>query len=435
MGIKTELPWLPELKPGWKQSRLKDIILDMHSGGTPDSKVAEYYCDWEETTKGIPWCSIGDIPKGRQTLERTYRRITEQGMKNKKLRIVPAGTILYSFKASLGEVCFPAMETTTNEAIAAIYENPKIIDKNYLYYYLLSLRENLHYFANTNIQNNLNQEILGNLIIVYPESLEEQRRIAKELKKKDDLIEGVIKLTSEKIDYLKKRWESILYYNIFGKATVDNSVIFLESEAVKGYKKYRLKDILDKIYAGGTPDSKIEEYYADWEEIEKGTPWCSISDIPKKSNILEKTARRVTSKGLENKKLKVVSKGTILYSIKGSLGESCITGMDTFITENMLAIEGNSLKVKNWFLFYYLVALKPYLSYFANSNVLSSMNQDIVKNIIVFLPESLDTQENIVKNLLEQETKIKKMIGLLEEKNVQLNNYKKIEFIMKTSGQ
>ena len=71
------------------------------------------------------------------------------------------------------------------------------------------------------------------------------------------------------------------------------------------------------IQSGGTPARSIAEY---WED---GTiPWVKISDI--KSKHLNQTEEMITEAGLENSSAKIFPKGTILYTIFATLGETSV---------------------------------------------------------------------------------------------------------------
>ena len=70
-----------------------------------------------------------------------------------------------------------------------------------------------------------------------------------------------------------------------------------------------LKYALNKVIAGGTPESTNDAY---WAESGFGIPWVSIADITKSFEII-KTKRDVTEVGLAVKNLQILPKGTILY--------------------------------------------------------------------------------------------------------------------------
>lgn len=160
-------------------ARLGDICT-IQSGGTPSRHNKAY---WDDGT--IPWVKISDIKD--KYLDATEERITKLGLENSSAKIFPAGTILYTIFATLGEVCILNIEAATNQAISGIQLESEQVDKDYLYHYLSSLKSTVNNIGRGVAQNNINMTILRNFEIPLP-SLEEQRKIAAVLDKVCDLI-------------------------------------------------------------------------------------------------------------------------------------------------------------------------------------------------------------------------------------------------------
>ena len=160
-------------------ARLGDICT-IQSGGTPSRHNKAY---WDDGT--IPWVKISDIKD--KYLDATEERITKLGLENSSAKIFPAGTILYTIFATLGEVCILNIEAATNQAISGIQLKSKQVDKDYLYHYLSSLKSTVNNIGRGVAQNNINMTILRNFEIPLP-PLEEQRKIAAVLDKISDLI-------------------------------------------------------------------------------------------------------------------------------------------------------------------------------------------------------------------------------------------------------
>ena len=160
-------------------ARLGDICT-IQSGGTPSRHNKAY---WDDGT--IPWVKISDIKD--KYLDATEERITKLGLENSSAKIFPAGTILYTIFATLGEVCILNIEAATNQAISGIQLESEQVDKDYLYHYLSSLKSTVNNIGRGVAQNNINMTILRNFEIPLP-PLEEQRKIAAVLDKVSDLI-------------------------------------------------------------------------------------------------------------------------------------------------------------------------------------------------------------------------------------------------------
>ena len=52
--------WLGEVPLGWRVGNLKHALVELVSGGTPESNNSAYWSDGD----GIPWVAISDMTRG-----------------------------------------------------------------------------------------------------------------------------------------------------------------------------------------------------------------------------------------------------------------------------------------------------------------------------------------------------------------------------------
>ena len=131
-----------------------------------------------------PWAKIGDMGDADKILE-TGEMLTDEAIRKYNCRPVQPGTLLLSFKLSIGKVAFAGVPMYTNEAIAALPildSAKKRVAPEYLFWALRSMRldENAPAAAKG---KTLNQKILRTIPIPIP-PLSEQRIIARMLKAK-----------------------------------------------------------------------------------------------------------------------------------------------------------------------------------------------------------------------------------------------------------
>ena len=170
-------------------------ICSLQSGGTPARSNAEY---WVNGT--IPWVKISDI-EGKH-LHHTEERITKKGLENSSAKVFPKGTILYTIFATLGEVCFLDIDAATNQAIVGLQVTSKDVLPDYLYYFLLSKKEQVNKQGRGVAQNNINMSILKEMeVVLCPLAI--QQKIVKQLDKVSDLI-ALHKQQLVKLDELVK---------------------------------------------------------------------------------------------------------------------------------------------------------------------------------------------------------------------------------------
>ncbi|EOV4087128.1 restriction endonuclease subunit S [Campylobacter upsaliensis] len=151
----------------------------------------------------------------------------------------------------------------------------------------------------------------------------------------------------------------------------------------------KLGDICE-IVSGGTPSRDKIEYW------HNGTiPWVKIADV--KNNVVNQTQEFITELGLENSSAKIFKKGTLLYTIFATLGETAILNIDAATNQAIAAlIEAYDYDTK--FLMYCLMSMKDYVNSLGRGVAQNNINQTMLKNFTIPLPPLCEQQE-IVKKL------------------------------------
>ncbi|EGO5154723.1 restriction endonuclease [Enterococcus faecalis] len=99
----------------WNCVTLSSIV-DYRMGKTPDTKNEAYWIG-----PGFPWVSIADMGKNRYVTS-TSRTVTEKALSEVFNHIVsPKGTLIMSFKLSIGKVGLLNQDSVHNEAIISIF--------------------------------------------------------------------------------------------------------------------------------------------------------------------------------------------------------------------------------------------------------------------------------------------------------------------------
>ena len=196
-------------------------ICDFISGGTPSKSKNEY---WKNGN--IPWIKISDFKE--KYIKCSDEKITKNGLENSSAKLLKKGTILYTIFASVGKVAILDIEATTNQAIVGInLKEDNSIDKDFLYYFLCSIENNIKKQARGVAQNNINISILKNVCIpILP--ISSQKNIVKTLKRLEDILEN-FKQKKILINFLNKS----LFIKFFGNPEYNE----------KGWSFSSLKDI------------------------------------------------------------------------------------------------------------------------------------------------------------------------------------------------
>ena len=182
--------------PEWELVTTKEVS-KITMGFTPSTKDESM---WNGKYK---WLSIADLKENGKYIHKTSKTITDKGIKNKK--ILKKGTLIMSFKLTLGRLGIISEEMFTNEAICHFNWNDKnSIDTEYVYYYLNSI--DISNFGKQAVKGiTLNTESLNSIEINLP-CLEEQQKIADFLSSIDNKIDN---LTSE-LENLKEFKKGLL---------------------------------------------------------------------------------------------------------------------------------------------------------------------------------------------------------------------------------
>ncbi|EAI8157123.1 hypothetical protein CS779_02940 [Campylobacter upsaliensis] len=150
----------------------------------------------------------------------------------------------------------------------------------------------------------------------------------------------------------------------------------------------KLGDICE-IVSGGTPSRDKIEYW------HNGTiPWVKIADV--KNNVVNQTQEFITELGLENSSAKIFKKGTLLYTIFATLGETAILNIDAATNQAIAAlIEAYDYDTK--FLMYCLMSMKDYVNSLGRGVAQNNINQTMLKNFTIPLPPLREQQEIVGK--------------------------------------
>lgn len=180
---------LPE---GWRRVRLGEVA-EVVGGGTPPRGESDCW------NGSIPWVTPTEVTRltGR-TLAETRECITAVGVKRAGLKLLPAGTVLLTTRATIGAVARVVSPVTTNQGFQNLVPREGI-DSGWLYYTAQRSREVLERLAGGSTFKEVSPQSVRSLDLLLP-PLPEQRAIAAVLDTVDDTIErteAVIAATEE----------------------------------------------------------------------------------------------------------------------------------------------------------------------------------------------------------------------------------------------
>ena len=145
-------------------------LCDIRIGGTPRTSVDAYW------GSGHAWATISDMRDRYVTS--TNKTITEEGVRASSVKLLPKGTVLLSFKLTIGKVAITGCDLYTNEAIAGLVPKDGSVLPEYLYHILplIDLKNHMQPAAKG---KTLNKGILKRIRIPVPSKKEQRVFIAK----------------------------------------------------------------------------------------------------------------------------------------------------------------------------------------------------------------------------------------------------------------
>jgi type I restriction-modification system DNA methylase subunit len=166
-----------EFKRAMKDIKYKEVklgeLVTFNIGGTPDTKKLNY---WENGTH--IWVSVSEL--NDCIISTSVKKITDTGVKNSSVKLVKKGSVMMSFKLSVGKVAYAGCDLYCNEAIM-FFDTCNKTTNAYLYNYLK--HGNIAKYACGQIGiGNLNKASLYNIIIQLP-SISDQQSIVDQIDK------------------------------------------------------------------------------------------------------------------------------------------------------------------------------------------------------------------------------------------------------------
>lgn len=212
-------------------------VCEIKIGKTPNRSQTLYWGG------DYPWLSISDMKE--KILCITKEKITKEAVQKEKMQIVSKGTVVMSFKLSIGKVGILADNMYTNEAIANfVVKNNKMLFNEYLYYALQGI--NFDSLTDRAVMGKtLNKAKLNNLSIVYNEPFMQQQIVLR-LDGVNKLIESRKQQLSELSKLVKSRFNEM-----FGDP-INNDKKFAEKTGQQCFKfsSGKFLDKNDRVFEG-----------------------------------------------------------------------------------------------------------------------------------------------------------------------------------------
>lgn len=368
------------MKQGWEIKKLGEVF-DLQMGKTPNRDNRSY---WGGNNI---WLSISDIKDKYVGLSK--ETITDLALKESNIKKVKSGTVIMSFKLTVGRTAITITDLYTNEAIMAFIpkEDYNILPE-YTYYYLS------HYkWENSNkavMGITLNKKVISDSYFEFPER-EEQERIVGEL----DCLSGIIAAKRAQLRELDTLAQSI-FYTMFGDPITND----------KGWQTKKLGDVA-LIVGGSTPSTREE---TNWNG---DLNWVTPAEL-NGTLYYGETQRKITTEGARG--LELLPVGTVLLSSRAPIGKLAITTVPMYCNQGFKNVVcGES--INNIYVYYYLLATIENVKALGVGATFKEVSKRAVENYHILVPP-IDLQRQFaekIENIERQKELITKSIKETED--------------------
>ena len=164
------------------------------------------------------------------------------------------------------------------------------------------------------------------------------------------------------------------------------------------WKKYKLIDIINLI-GGGTPKTSVPEYW------NGDIPWLSVVDFNNGQKRVYDTEKKITELGLKNSSTKILKKGQLIISARGTVGVLSELGRDMSFNQSCYGLDAKKEFTTNDFLYYLVEHNIKQIKSNAYGSVFDTITTSTFENIDITLP-TLPEQQAIAEILSSLDDKI-----------------------------
>ena len=166
--------------------------------------------------------------------------------------------------------------------------------------------------------------------------------------------------------------------------------------------KYKLSEIMDMI-GGGTPKTSNPDYW------NGDIPWLSVKDFGNDYRYVYESEKHITKLGLENSSTKLLQRGDIIISARGTIGEIATIPYPMAFNQSCYGLRAKKEIVTEDFLYYLIKHSVRILKRNTHGSVFDTITRDTFETIEVDVPSISD------------QIKIASILGDLDSK-IELNN-------------
>ena len=361
--------------PAWLEMNLGQVG-KIIGGGTPDTSNQSL---WKGS---IYWYTPVEV--NEKYSSRSIRTISKAGLKRSSAKVLPAGAVLLTTRATIGKVTITTNECTTNQGYQSFVVNTSKFSNEFLYYWLTNNTNELVRRANGSTYLEVSGKEIKKISFSAPE-LNEQQKVA-------DFLSSI----DMRIEQLEKK---IVFFELYKKGLMQKlfsqKIRFKDNDG-KGFPEWEVKPFSEVFKTQSTRKHQIKSS----EVFEKG-----------RYKVVDQGKSLVAGYSDAREKILSISEGVIVYgdhtTVVKFVDFDFVVGADG--TKILLPTTGRNIKFLYFCLDYFNISPEGYKRHFG-----------IVKQILLPIP-SIKEQQKIAEFL----SSIDKKIELLNEMIDKSREFKK----------
>ena len=352
-------------------------VVQIVGGGTPDSSNADY---WDGD---IDWYTPSEIGE-RRSVETSARKITPEGLVHSSARLLPAGSILFTSRASIGLMAFISRPSATNQGFQSLVPSNNV-DSNFLY----ALGPYISRYAKKHAAGSTFIEISGSSLAKAPlriPSLDEQRRIGEFF----SALDGLIAAAERQEDLLKQKKQAYLQLMFPQEGETEPRLRFAGFSGE--WQQKMVGDLVGKTFGGGTPSTSNSEYWIG------RLPWIQSSNLADGQIFRVDVEKHISDIALQHSSAQLIPAGSIAVVTHVGVGKLALVPFEYSTSQDFISL--GDLKCDSRFLSLALQErLRKDLRVVQGSTIKGITKQDLLHKKLT-LPKQRDEQARIATFLM-----------------------------------
>lgn len=382
-------------------------IIDIVSGGTPKTSVAEYW------NGNIGWLSVADFNNDNRFVYEAEKTITERGLKESNTKFLNKGDIIISARGTVGALAQIGKPMCFNQSCFGIRGKRDLVNNDYLFYALKNYVKNIVKRSQGSVFNTINLASFDLMELNIHPDLPTQKSIAKVLSDLDAKIELNNKINRELEAMAKTLYDYWFVqfdfpnqegkpYKSSGGKMVYNAE--LKREIPEGWEVKEL---------GGLGDFKNGVNYDPSNPGEIACPIINVRNISASSFFIQNEDLDIIYLSESDVRKYSVNANSIIIARSGIPGA---TRLISDIAENTLycgfaihySLNDLDFKIP---IFFFLKSLEEHIQSGSGGTILKNVNQGTLKALKIALPKENSTVmkfNNLIEPIFGKITNVKR---------------------------